>query len=225
MSKKKFYSGRFSKPYAVEKGDQPRIKAIIELAGKNNMVLDIGCYDGTISKMIQKNENKVYGIDLSNEGVYLATKRGIQALLADAEKGLPFQDKCFDIVVVAEVIEHVFDTNRFLKEVNRILKTNGQLILTTPNLASLGRRMRLLFGMNPLIETMLGNGASGHIRYFVKDTLINLLNANEFEIDVFKSDLVNFNNKGTLFSTKLARIFPTWGRTLIVRATPRSSTG
>ncbi len=55
-------------------------------------------------------------------------------------------------------------------------------------------------------------------RYFIKNTLVELLNAHEFDVDVFCSDIVNFDNSGKLFSTKLGRLFPTLGRSLIIRA-------
>lgn len=92
--------------------------------------------------------------------------------------------------------------------------------MTTPNLATLGRRIMLLMGKNPLIETSCDKKTCnvGHIRYFIKITLLELLRKHGFKIDIFRSDVVNFNNRGTLYSRSLARIFPTLVKTLIVKA-------
>jgi hypothetical protein len=68
------------------------------------------------------------------------------------------------------------------------------------------------------MEPSLEEGASGHIRYFVKDSLFNLLESHGFIIDHFTSDVINFNNSGKHFSTKIARMSPSLGKTLIIRA-------
>ena len=75
----------------------------------------------------------------------------------------------------------------------------------------------LLFGINPLIETSLTHGA-GHIRYFTKKSLEKLLNRHKFKIIYFCSDTVNFDNQGKIQSQTLAKIFPTLGARIIVKA-------
>jgi 2-polyprenyl-3-methyl-5-hydroxy-6-metoxy-1,4-benzoquinol methylase len=188
------------------------------LIGNGKKVLDLGCYDGTVGSLLQRNGNEVYGVDISEKPVQLAKQKGIEAYVADIEDGIPFPENSFDVVFAGELIEHVFDTVKFLEEVRRMLKKDGYLVLTTPNLASLGRRVLLLFGRNPNMEPSLEEGASGHIRYFVKDSLFNLLESHGFIIDHFTSDVINFNNSGKHFSTKIARMSPSLGKTLIIRA-------
>lgn len=150
--------------------------------------------------------------------VRIASRKGIKAKVADIEEeAIPFQEK-FDFVLAGEIIEHVFDTQEFLKKIPLVLKKDGRLIITTPNLASLGRRLLLLVGKNPLIETTAAPGQAGHIRYFVKRTLFDLLETSNFQIVRFTSDLVNFEPSGKIHSRLLAKTFPTLGKTLIVSA-------
>ena len=212
-------SERYKVGWQPYKSDLPRIKAIVNLVGTQKRVLDIGCYDGTIGSAILSNSNKVSGIDFSKEAVALAMQKGIDAYQADIEEDtMPFEEHSFEVIVFAEIIEHVFDTDAFLEKIKKYLTKDGQIVLTTPNLATLGRRFMLLLGKNPLIEVSCHNGAAGHIRYFVKESLFDLLNAHGFEVEVFTSDVINFSNSGNVFLRWPVRIFPTLGKSLIVRA-------
>lgn len=217
--KKKFCDLRYGKKWQPYRSDVLRIDAILKLVKPGSRVLDVGCGDGTIGESLRVNNNDVYGVDISAQAVTLALERGIKASVCDIENdNLPFPEKTFDFVVAAEIIEHVFDTDGFLGKIRNVLKTGGCLVLTTPNLASLGRRIFLFQGRNPLIEVASRPESAGHIRYFVKQALLDLLKENGFETDFFGSDVVTFDIHGKLFSTKLARLFPTFGSRLIVRA-------
>jgi len=213
-----FHEQRYSRTWSFSRADEVRMNIVAKLVGQNKRVLDIGCYDGTISSLLTRGNDEVYGVDLSEKAVEFARQKGIEAYVADAEDKLPFPSAFFDVVFAGEVIEHTFDTDRFLEETGRVMKPDGSLVLTTPNLASLGRRIMLLIGKNPFIEISFKNEAAGHTKYFVKDTLFDLLKLHGFEIDTFTSDVVNFDNSGKLYSRKLAKLFPTLGKTLIVRA-------
>ena len=92
-----------------------------------------------------------------------------------------------------------------LNEIRHVLKPGGCCVVTMPNLAAFGRRLLLLIGGNPHIEISFTGDAAGHIRYFIRGTLIELLNKHGFTVDVFQSDVVNFNASGAINSTQLAR--------------------
>ena len=78
-------------------------------------------------KIIQK----IDGIDVSEQSVILCKKKGYRHVkLADATV-LPFPDGYFDFVFTSEVLEHVEDYLTMLKEINRVLKPDGILLLTT----------------------------------------------------------------------------------------------
>lgn len=210
----------FLKSGYVLKSERCRLETIIDLVGQNKKVLDIGCHDGTISRLIALNRNEVHGIDISEANVNLAREKGILAHKVDIEKDrVPFPKESFDVIIATEIIEHIYDTDKFLEKVYSLLKKGSFLVLTTPNLATLGRRILLLMGKNPLIEISCDKKAYnvGHIRYFTKTTLLELLRKHGFKIDIFRSDVINFDNRGTLFSRRLAKIFPTLGKTLIVK--------
>jgi hypothetical protein len=94
--------------------------------------------------------------------------------------------------------------------------------LSTPNIASLGRRLLLLLGHDPLIEISPNEaGSVGHIRYFTKNSLKRLLQKHNFKISDEKSDCINFSNSGKIRSSVLANIFPGLGASIIVVAEQR----
>jgi methionine biosynthesis protein MetW len=199
--------------------DKVKIKKILNLIGNDKIVLDCGCFDGQISEKIKNNGNTVYGMDASEEAVKSAVKRGIIAVTANIESQFPYEDNKFDIVLAGEVFEHILDTDALVKEISRVLKNNGSLIVTTPNTASLGRRLMLLFGKNAYFEASFScpHNAVGHIRFFTKKLLSNFLKKNNFVIDSFTTDVIKISIYRGL--VKLGNLFPTLGHSLIIKAT------
>ena len=208
-----------SAAYATSRCTQDEIRSqrIVPLVGSNRVVLDVGCLDGTVAELFLKNGNTVYGVDASRPAIEKALQRGIKAELGNLEEPLRFEDGFFDVVFAGEIIEHVYDIDLFLSEIFRVLKPGGSLVVTTPNLATLGRRLLLLMGKNPHIEISFTGDAAGHIRYFIRDTLADILHKHGFAIALFTSDSVNFNGSGTRHSEWLARLIPSLGRTLIMK--------
>ncbi len=201
--------------------DDSRVEAVLPLIGKAGRVLDVGCLDGTIGELFIKMGNEVYGIDASEPALEKALARGIKARRGNVEEHFPFDDAMFDAVFAGEIIEHIFDIDSMLSEISRVLKPNGKFVVTTPNLAAFGRRLLLLLNRNPHIEISFTDGAAGHIRYFIRQTLFAILEKHGFIVDAFCSDVINFNSTGSLCSYKLAQWFPTLGKSIIVCAIKR----
>lgn len=213
---KLFNSMHYSKDYVIGDSDK-RIAILLNLIGKNKVVLDLGCGDGFISELILKNGNEVVGIEVSEFAIKKATEKGIKVYDCDLSSDWNnLIEKKFDVVLSGEIIEHIFDTDKFLKNIHSVLKEDGVLILSTPNLAALGRRIFLLFGINPLIELTARKYESGHIRYFTLGSLKKLLKENGFIITKFRSDYVSFYKNGKLRNSVMADLFPAFGNSLIV---------
>jgi len=185
--------------------------------GKNKKVLDLGCGSGQFVKFLNKRNNQAEGVEISKKVAKIGQGQGLKIKITDLHHTFPYNKDTFHAVTAGEIIEHIYDTDFFLKEIKRILKPNGFLILSTPNIATIGRRLMLLFGINPLIETSLTQG-SGHIRYFTEISLKELLEKHGFKIINFTSDTINFTNSGQFQSQFLAKIFPNFGARLIVKA-------
>ena len=102
------------------------LQAFMDLKGKK--VLDFGCYHGLLTEMINKETAaKCKGIDIK-----LLNKKQKDCSTYDG-KNIPFKDNTFDVVLLFEVVEHLEDIQQIFRELRRVLKPGGKIILTTPN--------------------------------------------------------------------------------------------
>ena len=104
-------------------------------------VLDAPCGEGVLAFMLQEKGITVRAFDIESTA---ASHLGDSFQTADLNQTLPITDKTFDLVVSVEGVEHLENPHLFLREVNRVLKHDGWLILTTPNIVSLRSRVRFL---------------------------------------------------------------------------------
>ncbi len=95
---------------------------------KGDMILDVGCGDGYIMDKIKVKPKS--GIDISLEMVKLNRNKNVRC--ADAES-LPFEDESFDVVYSVDLLEHVPNPKKAIKEAYRVLRPNGRIIAITPN--------------------------------------------------------------------------------------------
>ena len=111
---------------------------LARLLTKNKIVLDAACGSGYGSWELSAAAQKVTGIDISEETIEYAKEKyvadNLEYIVGSVAK-LPFENEQFDVVISFETIEHVDETtqNLFLKEIGRVLKKDGLLIMSTPN--------------------------------------------------------------------------------------------
>lgn len=110
-----------------------------EIEKVKGKILDIGCNDGTFSKVIldKSNASELIGIDVIAKTINWAKNKWkftgrMKFIVADAHH-LPFKSQFFDAVFALEVLEHVFDPVKVLNEVKRVLKKDGYAIFLVPS--------------------------------------------------------------------------------------------
>lgn len=108
----------------------------------------------------------------------------VSVKIADlSNENLPFPDKSFDLVTCTEVIEHLEHYRSTLRDINRVLKPGGNLVITTPNILNLKSRIRFLifgfynlFGPLHVSESEL-HSTGGHINpvsyFFLSHSLLD----------------------------------------------------
>ncbi len=120
-------------------------------------VLDAPCGGpASLTLALRERGFDAIGADVDPEAT---TRLGTAFQKVDLDAGLPWPDQTFNAVISTEGIEHLENHYSFLREVNRILKSGGVLLLTTPNITALRSRVRFFgsgfFGRDarPLNET------------------------------------------------------------------------
>lgn len=103
---------------------------------ENKLVLDIACGEGYGSNLLASRADKVIGCDFDTKSINHANgkykKKNLQFDQGCITQ-LPYQDHTFDVIICFETIEHVENYNLAMKELQRVLKESGILIMSTPN--------------------------------------------------------------------------------------------
>lgn len=121
-------------------------------------ILDVGCYPYHLGRALELMGHDVYGIASAHEPIHSAK---VKICNIENDK-FPFKDNFFDLVIYAEVLEHLAQSPAFtLSESRRVTKADGNLLITTPNIARSINRAKLLFGKSvtyPLSQLLENNG-------------------------------------------------------------------
>ena len=181
-------------------------RVLLSLVGSGQRVLDVGCGSGFYTTQFRDLGNKMAATDITVEGVRTVVQTGVPVTLSDVEKGLPFADESFDMVPFIEVVEHLLRPDLALREIRRILRPGGLLLLTTPNYAHWVLRLLYLFGVLPvgLRSRPYAGFASRrqadtippwldpHIRFFSPHSLRDYLSDGGFDLLLLRSTFVAF---------------------------------
>ncbi len=197
--------------------DLIRIKKAIKLIRrylddvKGLNILECGIAKGGVADLLKNEGANYFGVDINPRNI-----EGVDIKQADLNKGFPEFGIKFDVIFAGEVIEHLFDDIKFIKDCRNLLKPNGLLIITTPNLVFSANRLLMLFGRMPLFAF-----APFHYHIYNKKTIENLIKGEGFEILKIISSHILFstrrNKLGKIFEI-LGDVFPSFGAHLIICA-------
>jgi methionine biosynthesis protein MetW len=161
-----------------------RTEEAINLLDEGNKILDVGCGEGTFATSARKNFDYVCGIDLSLKALQKAKDKKLEVIKVNLNREhFCFKNETFDAAVCLDVVEHVFDPVALLSEINRVLKKDGVLILTTPNVRFIEYvSSMLLKGKFSSTSDDKDTYNGGHLNYFTFRDLRALLNQSGFRV-------------------------------------------
>ncbi len=203
-------------PVRVEKVIKFIRKYFKEVKGLN--ILDCGISRGGVSDKLSKEGANCFGVDVNPREI-----KGVKIVQADLNKGIPEFGIQFEVIFAGEIIEHLFDDSKFIRECSAVLKPEGILIVTVPNLVSFLNRFLMFFGSMPLTAFA---AASFHYHLYNRSKLKNLIKEEGFKILQATSSYwpLNIFTKipiiGRIFGF-LGTLIPTLGNQLIVFATKK----
>ncbi|MCA1654932.1 MAG: methyltransferase domain-containing protein [Pseudonocardiaceae bacterium] len=167
--------------YAFKEGDGSSHSVMLEMLADKPAakVLDIGCSGGLLAERVRAAGHHVTGVDyLEIPGVRERTDVFYQADLA---QGIPSEvGTGFDVVIAGDIIEHLPRPKETLRELLRVLRPGGQLLLSVPNFGHWYPRARVMFGL-------FGYDRRGildqtHLRFFTRVSLRRLVRRCGFDI-------------------------------------------
>lgn len=151
------------------------------LSGRD-IVLDLGCGNGQNTLKAAKMVKKMIGVDKNHLDIFVAAQLAKEMALVnikfkhgDLEKKLDFGKQIFDKVLFLDCLEHINNETRSLQEVNRVLKTNGLLLLSLPNSQTSWKKTQRQYGINSFTD-------ADHKREYSKEEAVNLCKRHGFKI-------------------------------------------
>ena len=184
-----------------------RIKKTLEILEPKpkDKVLEVGCDSGLFSMILkEKFDIELKAVEIVEEKIKTAKQRGINVQKTDIEKDkLPFNDNYFDMVIFAEVIEHLSNPLPILSEIKRVVKPTGTVIISTPNAVGFSARYSHLLGASPhhppFLETKSSKGDYGihHFEFTIKQ-FKDLLEKNGYKIEKVVFSRFNHQRRGII---------------------------
>jgi len=153
---------------------------ISRLVGDGEKILNIGCLWGRDYYFLDCLGKDVTNLDLGQQNVP-------NLIIGDITKKTSFKSETFDVVILGDIIEHIFEDIQALKEVKRILKKNGKLILTVP---------------------YYDDAPEYHVRMHSQKTMERLLEHSEFKIEkiITRGGLISLSKIFAIPSLILSKI-------------------
>ena len=163
----------------VERPTLERMVRRLKKVQPQGRLLDVGSGRGDFLKIAHDHGYEVQGSDLSTAESPYPEVPIFQGFLKDAN----FKSKSFDIIVTRNTLEHIFDPNEDLQEINRLLKPGGLLYVKVPHRKyEEGWRCRAFFGFKSLYTPPV------HLNHFDTFTLKRILQRNGFEFVSWESE-------------------------------------
>jgi len=180
-------------PYVLKEQPQSSHSILLDLVpndGRGRRLLDVGCAGGYLSRVFAQRGYNVCAID----GPW-AQPRALPANVVfieqDLEAGLPRLEGGFDYVIAADVLEHLRDPERLLRQIRSCMTPGGTLLASLPNSANVFFRLNVLLGRFPQDDRGLFDRT--HLHFFTWKTWNELLNRAGFRITSVRPSVIPFS--------------------------------
>ena len=161
--------------YLFNPSPHSSIQKIANIIPKRCKVLDVACCTGYLARVLKEKECEVVGIELDESAGNVARKFCKDVIIANVEAidSLPYPKEYFDVIVFADILEHLRRPDLALRKFKPYLKRTGLCIVSLPNIARIEIRLSLLLGKFDYTE--IGILDKTHLRFFTFKTAKQLI--------------------------------------------------
>jgi 2-polyprenyl-3-methyl-5-hydroxy-6-metoxy-1,4-benzoquinol methylase len=147
---------------------------ILDLVPPLAVVLDVGCASGFLGQALSTRDCVVSGLDRESSAIEAARPfyRDVQVIDLDRAEDLPWATGSFDVILAADVLEHLTDPAKSLAMLKNYVRPSGCVIISLPNVAHLSVRVPLLFGRFSYRETGILDRT--HLHFYTFRTAVEL---------------------------------------------------
>ncbi|MBW4509778.1 MAG: methyltransferase domain-containing protein [Scytonematopsis contorta HA4267-MV1] len=169
------------------------LKKMLRFIGDNKRVVDFGCATGNFAQLLSQKGCIVTGVDINPEVAQSAKKYCEDFILADLDFVSVTEilaDNEYDVAIFGDVLEHLKNPWKVLEETKNILKKDGYVVASIPNIAHGAIRLALLQGrFEYMKEGILDNT---HLRFFTRKTVEDLFEKSGYLVTNIDKTVLNF---------------------------------
>jgi len=175
----------------------------------NAKVLDIGCGFGSVSQGLVGLGCDVYGMEINSDALTVLEQKKIKPVKHDIMQPFTLNER-FDLVLLLDVLEHVFDPIALLKEALKVLRKDGSIIISVPLYFDLFDRVRILFTGSILsydnhcygreLYQKFRSYSYDHIRFFTNKDILEMCDLLDLRIEKLKYLPITGGSINTFFA-------------------------
>ncbi len=179
-------SARYEISSVMRQDKYDRTRILLEWIGGGKRVLEVGCSTGYISRLLMERQCDVTGVEIDPAAAEQARSYCREVLVLDLNSPLwvrSLGNRTFDVVLLADVLEHLADPWRVLREITGLLDAAGSMVISLPNLVHFVTRAKIALGQFNYAST--GTLDHTHLRFFTLKTARELIQSAGYRITRF----------------------------------------
>jgi 2-polyprenyl-3-methyl-5-hydroxy-6-metoxy-1,4-benzoquinol methylase len=172
-------------PYVAMREDPYKAHSlVVGYCGANQRVLEVGCSTGYLSEALQRRGCRITGVEIDATAGEAARQWCERVVIGDVESmDLAPLGSGYDVLLLADVLEHLRDPVAALRRLRPLLAPNGYAVISVPNVANWAMRLGLLAGRWNYTERGILDRT--HLRFFTRKTIQSTLADGGFDIRTF----------------------------------------
>jgi 2-polyprenyl-3-methyl-5-hydroxy-6-metoxy-1,4-benzoquinol methylase len=181
-------SSRYEASGAMREYKYDRTRILLDWVGTKKRVLEVGCSTGYISRLLVERKCDVTGVEVDPVAAERARAHCKDVFVLDLNSPSwleSLSDRRYEVVLLADVLEHLVDPWRVLREIAGLLEGGGSLVVSLPNLVYLVTRAKIALG--EFNYTSTGILDHTHLRFFTLKTARDLIESSGYRITRFRA--------------------------------------